>query len=33
MIRLQKGDEIVEVETTNEYAISKLQARGYTIVE
>lgn len=33
MIRLELNGEIVEVETTNEYAISKLQARGYTIVE
>jgi hypothetical protein len=32
MVRLQKGDEIVEIESTNEYAISKLQARGYTII-
>lgn len=33
MIRLELDGNIVEVETTNEFAISKWQARGYTIVE
>lgn len=33
MITLQRDGEIVEIESKNEYAISKLQARGYTIVE
>lgn len=33
MVRLQNGDEIVEVESTNEFAITRWQLRGYTIVE
>jgi hypothetical protein len=32
MIKLKLDGDIIEVEATNEYAISKLQARGYTIV-
>jgi len=32
MIKLEKDGEIIEVESTNEYAIAKLKLRGYTIV-
>lgn len=32
MIQLQKGDEIVEVESTNEFAIARLILRGYEII-
>lgn len=33
MIRLEKDGEIVEVESTNEFALQRLQLRGYVIVE
>lgn len=32
MIQLQKGDEIVEVESTNEFAIERWKLRGYEII-
>jgi hypothetical protein len=33
MITLEKDGNIVEVESTNEFAITRWQLRGYTIVE
>lgn len=33
MIKLEKDGEIIEVESTNEYAITKLKLRGYVVVE
>lgn len=33
MIKLEKDGEIIELESTNEFAIERLQLRGYVIVE
>ena len=32
MIKLEKNGEIVEVESTNEFAIERLLLRGYVVI-